>query len=187
MRLAIALLSCAAVATPATAGTPVPIDHFGSVQLRGGGHVVVQRGDVQRVTLISGSTQFTRFRVEHGGQLVIDACDSDCPHHYDLDIEIVTPNIDGVSIEGGGKIETASSFGRQDNIAAAIEGGGDIDIRSIDATNASAAINGGGDIRLKAQRSLMAAVDGGGDITYWGNPEVTSAVDGGGNVSKGAE
>ncbi|HUJ46515.1 MAG TPA: DUF2807 domain-containing protein [Rhizomicrobium sp.] len=185
MRLSIALLACATLASPAMAGTAVPVDHFRSVQLRGGGHVTLRRGDAQRVTLVSGSTQFTRFRVDHGDQLVIDACDSDCPQHYDLDIEIVTPNIDGVSINGGGKIETASSFGRQEKVAAAIEGGGEIDIRSLEAAEANAAVDGGGDIQLKASGRLMAAVNGGGDIVYWGNPQVTSAVSGGGAVSKG--
>jgi hypothetical protein len=67
-----------------------------------------------------------------------------------------------VAIEGGGKIESESDFGRQASIGFAIQGGGHIDIRSIDAEHADAAVDGGGYIALRAERSLEAAVDGGG-------------------------
>jgi hypothetical protein len=124
-------------------------------------------------------------RVKEDGQLVIDACNTDCPPRYDLEIEIVTPRIEGVAIAGGGKIESEGGFGHQDSVAAAVEGGGHIDIRSIDAEHADAAVNGGGHIDLRVERQLEAAVDGGGHIAYWGNPAVTSAVNGGGTVSRG--
>jgi Putative auto-transporter adhesin, head GIN domain len=169
----------------ALSATAIRVGSFHSVELKGGGHMMLRRGPEQRVILVQGSTQYTRFQVKHDGQLVIDACDENCPRRYDLEVEIVTPHIDGVAIEGGGKIESENGFGRQASIGAAIEGGGHIDIRSIDAEHADAAVNGGGNIALRAERSLQAAVDGGGNISYWGNPSVTSAVSGGGNVSKG--
>src|SRR6185312_12123259 len=132
--LALPILAAAAgSAGPALSQNAVAVDQFRSVQLRGGGHVVIRRGSEKRVALIHGSTRFTRFHVDNNGQLLIDACNEDCPHHYDLDIEIVTPQISGVAISGGGKIETANGYGRQRAISAAIEGGGLIDIRSIQA------------------------------------------------------
>jgi len=147
--------------------------------------VILRHGAAQRVRLVDGSTEFTRFRVKSDGQLVLDACNEDCPRHYNLEVEIVTPRIEGAAIAGGGKLESESGFGRQDSIGAAIEGGGHIDIRSIDAEHVDAAVDGGGHIALRAERSLEAAVDGGGNISYWGNPSVTSAVNGGGSVNKG--
>jgi hypothetical protein len=179
------ILAAALLPSAAFAASAVPVGPFRSVELRGGGHVILRHGAVQRVTLLDGSMQFTRFHVNGDGKLVIDTCDQDCPHHYDLEVEIVTPRIEGVAISGGGKIESESGFGRQDSIGAAIQGGGHIDIRSIDAVHVDAAVDGGGHIALRAQRSLQAAVNGGGNISYWGNPSVTSAVDGGGSVSKG--
>src|SRR5215469_7473802 len=87
-----AIALCAAAASAAEV---VPLPHFSGVGLRGGGHVVLKHGDVQRVTLLKGSTQFTRFRVESGGNgLEIDACNSNCPQQYDLEIEIVSPELD---------------------------------------------------------------------------------------------
>jgi hypothetical protein len=76
---------------PAWAQSAVPVPHFDSVELEGGGHVVIRYGDAQQVRLIQGSTEFTHFRVEEGGKLRIDACNRDCPHQYDLEIEITTP------------------------------------------------------------------------------------------------
>jgi hypothetical protein len=163
----------------------VSVPPFRSIELRGGGHVTLRPGTEQRVTILSGSTRYTKFRRKDDGQLVIDACDRNCPDRYDLQIEIVTPEIHGVAVSGGGEIVSARGFGHQDSIGVAVEGGGAIDVRSIPVSRAEAAVNGGGAIRLRAERQLEAAVDGGGDIRYWGNPAVTSAVDGGGNVSRG--
>jgi len=183
------ILTFAAAATlaggAALAQTAIRLAPFRSVELRGGGHVVIRHGDAQRVTLLKGSTEFTRTRIKND-KLVIDACNRDCPADYDLEIEIVTPDIDAVAIEGGGKIESAGDFPNQHDIAAAVKGGGSIDMRSIDASSATAAVNGGGKILVKAEHALTAAVNGGGRIDYWGDPNVTSAVNGGGSVSKGS-
>ena len=183
------ILAFAAAATFAGgatfAQTALPLAPFKSVELRGGGHVVIRNGDVQRVTLLKGSTAFTGTEIKND-KLVIDACNRDCPADYDLQIEIVPPDIDAVAIEGGGKIESAGAFPNQHDIAAAVKGGGSIDMRSIDASSATAAVNGGGKIMVKAERALTAAVNGGGRIDYWGDPEVTSAVNGGGSVGKGS-
>ena len=170
---------------PTHAEEAVSVGPFRNVELRGGGHVVLRRGPEQHVTLVRGSSRFTRMHVNGDGQLVIDACDTDCPSHYDLEIDIVTPRIDGIAISGGGKIESERGFGREESVAAAVEGGGHIDIRSIDAGHADAAVNGGGHIDLRVEGQLEAAVDGGGHIAYWGNPAVTSAVNGGGSVTRG--
>jgi len=116
------LLACAFALTAtmlssaAYSASPVSVGPFRSVELRGGGHVILRPGAVQRVTLVDGSTQFTKFYVKSDGQLVIDTCDENCPRHYDLEVEIVTPRIEGVAISGGGEVESESGFGRQNSI-----------------------------------------------------------------------
>jgi hypothetical protein len=164
------------------AGGNIAVGSFDNVELRGGGHVILRYGASERVTLLQGSTQFTRFRVEDSRKLVIDACNSDCPSHYDLEIEIVTPHIAGVAISGGGRIDASAGFPAQDRISAAVDGGGDIELTALDARDAEAAVDGGGKIHVRADERLNAAVDGGGAIRYAGNPQVTSAIDGGGSV-----
>src|SRR4029078_8517336 len=110
---------------------------------------------------------------------------NDCPRHYDLEIEIVTPEIKGVALSGGGEIVAERGFGHQHELGVAIEGGGEIDVRAIPVSSADAAVDGGGDIRLRAESALQAAVNGGGSISYWGDPSVTSPVNGGGSVNRG--
>ena len=180
-----ALLCTVLASAPAPAQSVVSVPHFDSVELEGGGHVVVRYGDAQQVRLIQGSTQFTRFTVEDGGKLRIDACNDVCPHHYDLQVVITTPRIDALAIGGGGAIDSEGSFPAPHRLAVAIEGGGRIDTRAMNAERATAAINGGGVIRVRAETELTAAINGGGNIRYWGNPRVTQAIDGGGAVERG--
>ena len=171
------LVGSAFLSGAAQAAETVSVPPFRSVELRGGGHLTLRAGPDQRVNLLNGSTRFTRFHVRDGDKLVIDACDSDCPRPYNLEIEIVTPQIHGVALSGGGEIVAERGFAPQHELGVAIEGGGEIDVRAIPVSSAAAAVDGGGDIRLRAERALQAAVNGGGNISYWGNPSVTSAVD----------
>ena len=169
---------------PASAQELVPVGPFDSVELEGGGRVTVRHGDVQAVRLLKGSTALTRFRVDGSGKLRIEACNNDCPHHYDLEVEITTPHIRGLAISGGGAISSDGNFPER-RLALAVEGGGAIDTRTIDAESAEAAVEGGGVIKLRATGELTAAVNGGGEIRYWGQPRVTQAVNGGGEIERG--
>src|SRR5690242_7264740 len=93
------LLVAALLATPALAGTVVPVGPFNRIALNGGGEVILKHGATQRVTLIKGSTAHTSFTMRNDGELDIDACNVSCPHQYDLTIEIVTPNLRGAAID----------------------------------------------------------------------------------------
>ena len=184
VRLLSATALAAIFATAASAQSTVPVGHFDGVELNGGGHVTVHYGAQQRVVLTTGSAQITKFHIENGNQLVIDICNDNCPMQYDLQVDITTPDIRGLSIQGGGKIDVAAGFPTQDKLSAAIEGGGHIDAHALPVRSANAAVDGGGVIRLNASDALMAAVNGGGDVRYAGNPRVTTAINGGGNVAR---
>ena len=185
MRSIVPIFALAFVASaPVLATEMVPVPAFHSVELRGGGDVIVVPGRVQRVTLIQGSTQFTRFHMRGDGELLIDACNQRCPRNYPLQIRIESPRVPDLAISGGGTIRAAAGFAGQGKLAAAIRGGGTIDLRSVEAGDVSAAVNGGGDIFVRARSSLSAAVNGGGDVHYSGNPQVSMAVHGGGDVRR---
>lgn len=172
-------------AAPAFAAEAVSVPAFRSVELRGGGDVVVRPGPQQRVVILNGSTQFTRFHMRNSGQLVIDACNERCPRHYDLRIEIQSPAAPDVAIQGGGAIVAAPGFAPQSQLSAAVDGGGLIDVRAISATNVNAAVDGGGKILSGRSARLTAAVEGGGEIRYASSGNVTMAVNGGGLVRQG--
>lgn len=186
MRSIIPLFAVAfAASAPALAIEPVAVPAFRSVELRGGGEIVVRPGPAQRVTILEGSTQFTRVRVRKNGQLQIDACNARCPRQYRLRVEIQAPRVPALAVMGGGTIQASGGFAPQSDLTAAVSGGGAIDARAASADSVTAAVNGGGKIEVSATRALTAAVNGGGDVRYWGKPTVTMAVRGGGTVRPG--
>ena len=172
------------VSAPALAQT-VPVQNFHSVELRGGGSVEVVPGPTQRVTIFEGSGQFTHMRVERDGKLIIDTCDQRCPQHYRLRVRVESPRVPDLGINGGGAIVATGGFAPQDHLSAAVNGGGKIDARSVEASSVSAAVNGGGELLVRPRQSLSAAVNGGGHIRYWGNPTTSVAIRGGGGVTRG--
>jgi hypothetical protein len=174
------------LASPAAAQT-VPLPHFDSIQLNGGGRVELRQGPVQRVTLRSGSTAFTDIRVEpryRERRLVIDACNRRCPHLYRLEIVIETPDARALAIAGGGEI-VSGAFAPQRDVAVSVRGGGRIDLRAAPARSVAASVEGGGAILVNPRDSLAASVEGGGEIVYWGNPSVARSIQGGGSVRQG--
>jgi hypothetical protein len=173
-----------ATAAPALGTEIVPTPPFRSVELRGGGDVTLVPGPVQRVIILNGSTQFTHVYLRRDGELRIDACNEQCPRHYDLQVRIESPRAPDVAIAGGGSIRASGGFALQGQLSAAIKGGGMIDVRSVLANQVSAAIDGGGRIFVRPRATLSAAVRGGGDIRYSGNPQVSMAVAGGGDVRR---
>ena len=185
MRSIIPLFTTAIMAAaPAIAAESLPVASFRNVELRGGGDVTLRPGPVQRVTIVEGSSAVTEAHVDRDGTLRVDACNGRCPRNYRLRIEIQSPRLPGVAIKGGGAIRATGGFPSERHVAAAIDGGGAIDLRAVSASNASAAVNGGGEILLATRSHLTAAVNGGGNIRYWGNPQVTMAVRGGGSVDR---
>jgi len=174
-----------AASAPAFATETVPVAPFRALELHGGGVVTVVPSAVQRVTILEGSSQLTQFRIEPEGKLVIEACNDRCPRAYRLRLRIETPQLLGLGIHDGGLITTGNGFAPQKALGVAVNGGGKIDARSIDANNVGAAVKGGGEIFVRVRRTLAAAIKGGGEIRYWGNPMLTTAVKGGGLVRRG--
>lgn len=179
----------AAVALSASAISPsgastVSRVSFDAIELRNGGKVILRHGATHQVNFIKGSQDYSSV-TQTGDLLTIDKCAKKCPRDYQLEIEIVTPQISRVSVSDGGVIETRGTFPAQGAVAAAVNDGGVVDIRAIGADSVAASVAEGGVIFAKPKGSITAAVNNGGTITYWGNAVVVSAVNGGGVVEKG--
>ena len=182
--IALSAVTIAAAAAPLAAAEPVAVPAFSGVELRGGGHVMLRPGPVQRVTLVSGSTRFTDVHVDQSGRLLIDACNAQCPRDYKLRVEIQSPTVPSIGVNGGGQVAAAGGFARQPVLVAAVSGGGRVDLRSVQAGTITAAVNGGGHVSVGAASNLTAAVNGGGLVHYRGNPAVAKVVNGGGAVTR---
>ena len=161
----------------------ISVAQFRTVELNDGGHVVIRYGAVQRVSIVAGDEQCTRVSVREE-RLVIEN-GARCHPSERLQIEIVTPRLDGVSISNGGIVQAAGEFPAQSSIDAAVEQGGMIDIRAVAADSVHASVYSGGRIFTTPRKSLNATVDSGGAITYWGDPSVKKAVRNGGVVARG--
>jgi len=189
MRLAHLLAAAAVLASvPAIAAAAegaVSVDKFNAVELRGGGTITIRQGPVQRVTVIqdtSGKSSVEVVDRGDGGKLVLSSCHGVCWGPNRFEVEVVTPVMSSVTINGGGHIVAEGAFAPQGAISAAIHGGGIIDLKSMPAQSASAQIHGGGKIVVAAQSSLSAGIYGGGSIRYVGQPAVSTSIHGGGSV-----
>jgi len=122
MRFLPAAVAAVAFAAPAFGAEVVPVPQFHSVQLHGGGVVTVVPGPTERVTIVEGSSQYTRMRVEREGRLRIDTCDVRCPQMYRLRVEIQSPFVPGASMEiyarprGVGPLRENRSCGRSNDV-----------------------------------------------------------------------
>ena len=180
--IAVGALVCA---TYQVSAQSISVAAFDSVELRNGGKVVLVHGANQQVTFREGSQNYTSLTVANG-KLTIDKCKQACPRGYEMEIEVVTPQIKGVAVNDGGVIETRGNFPHQQDLAVAVNQGGVVDTRSITANKVMAAINQGGVILTIARSMLSASVSNGGVVTFWGDAIVNHAVAHGGVVTRGA-
>ena len=177
---AVALLASA----PVPASEWVGVRNLHAVELRGGGAVELVPGPAERAAITEGNSEVTVMNVDDG-KLIIRTCNLHCPPGYRLRVEIESPNVPDLAVDGGGSIVVRAGFGAQAHLGSAVNGGGRIDARNLDARSVTAAINGGGEILVQPHRSLSAAVNGGGHVRYWGNPATSVAIRGGGSVKRG--
>lgn len=180
MRILTLLALAAALPLASASAEPVPVAGFRSIELVGGGTLIVRPGSTQRVELVEGSRGVSDFEVRNG-TLRIRACRTSC-RDYRLRVEVTTPRVEGLAITGGGSVRVQPGFRPQDRLAVAITGGGSIDADAVQANGVAASIRGGGSIDVHARSTLTASVQGGGSIDYRGDPRVTTAIQGGGSV-----
>ncbi len=165
--------------------TPLQLPPFSSIRVNSG-HVVLRSAPTQRVTLLAGSLAYTRVTVTDGGVLSIDRCKERCPRGYELEIEILMPNVSRLSLANGGRIQSLGNFAGQADLRVAVAHGGTIDVRSMAVDKVNASVEQGGRILTVPRGALFARVNQGGVITYWGNARVDSSVQHGGVVNKGS-
>jgi hypothetical protein len=182
-------MSFIALALLAAAPAELDLPRFEAIEVAGGGHVVLRHGPVQRVRLLEGDTSISRVEVErqHHGEprLLVRACKQRCPRRYKLVVAVTSPRVSAVAVRGGGLIEAVGGTPPARAMAAAVTGGGSIDLRGVEAREMAASVRGGGQILTRVRGSLAASVAGGGVIRYWGNPTVAQSVRGGGAVLPG--
>ena len=176
----------AAQETPASfAQETIQLAPFTSIALGDGAHAVLRPAATHRVTLVKGSTEYSRVVVTEAGELAIEKCKRKCPKGYELEIEVFAPYVTRISLANSGRIQSREGFPRQGELTVAVEHGGTIDVRSIVADRVTAFVNQGGGIFTVPRAWLFASVNQGGSVTYWGDPQVKSSIEHGGAVTRG--
>jgi hypothetical protein len=165
--------------------TSVEVAPFRSVQLRSGGKVILRNGPTQRVTFLEGSPDDVQVTMASGDELVIEKRKSKSDRRTELEIEILTPELDRITVAHGGTIQTRGSFPRQAGIDVRVDNGGTIDIRSMSVGSVTASVVSGGRILTKPLTAMSASVVQGGNITYWGEARVTPSIEKGGVITRG--
>src|SRR5687767_14433236 len=163
----------------------VEVAPFRSVELRHGGKAILRHGPTQRVTFLKGSRDCTQISTASGDQLVIEKRKSKGDERCELEIEIITPELDRVTVAQGGTIQSRGTFPRQAEIGVTVDNGGTIDIRSMTAARVTASVVSGGRILAKPLTAMVASVVEGGNITYWGDARVTQSIQHGGVIERG--
>lgn len=187
LALASGLLVLSVIPSVQTAAqsAPMSLAPFRSVETRNGAHAILRYGPTQRVTFLKGSPDHTQVTIASGDGLVIDKCKSKCPRGYELEIEIVTPELARLTVAHGGWIQSRGSFPRQAEIGVTVDNGGTIDIRSMSVGSITASVLSGGRILVKPLAAMTASVVDGGNVTYWGDARVTQSIQHGGVVERG--
>lgn len=176
------------LAGPATGqpGAAVPLGAFRSVELSGGGHVMVRHGAARALRITEGNLAVSRIALS-GDRLVIERCPGACPRGYRLEIDLVAPDLDALAVRDGGLLQTEGEFPGQPALAASVESGGLLDLRRLAPERVNASIRQGGAIFVRPGRALEASISNGGLVTYFGDPNVRSSVHDGGAVSHGSD
>jgi hypothetical protein len=164
---------------------PIAVAPFRSLELRNGSHAFLRYGPTPRVTFLKGNPDETQVTIVSGDRLVVDKCKSKCTGEYELEIEIVTPELGSITLAHGGWIQSRGSFPRQAAIDVTVDNGGTIDIRSMSVANVKASVLSGGRILTTPLTAMAATVVQGGNITYWGDARVTQSIEHGGVIEKG--
>jgi hypothetical protein len=189
LALACGLLVLSGIPSVQTAAQSEPMSvefaPFRSVELRNGSHAILRYGPTHRVTFLKGTPDHTQVTVSSGDRLVIDKCKRKCPREYELEIEIVTPEVVRLTVAHGGWIQSRGSFPRQAELGVTVDNGGTIDIRAMSVGSVTASVVSGGRILVKPLTAMVASVVEGGNITYWGDAPVTQSIEHGGVITRG--
>ena len=164
---------------------PMAVAPFRSLELRNGTHAILRYGPTPRVTFLKGNPDETQVTIVSGDRLVVDKRKRERPRGYELEIEIVTPELTSITLAHGGWIQSRGSFPQQAEIHVTVDNGGTIDIRSMSVASIKASVLSGGKIFAKPLTAIAASVVDGGNITYWGDARVTQSVQHGGVVERG--
>lgn len=165
-----------------------------------GADISVSIGSSRSVNLVFDDNLISYVSTKVRGKKLIVEADRSFSSFNNCHLDIVIPQLEGVSVGGSGKIEIngldADRFeveidgsadieisGETGELDVEVNGSGNVDTRDLVAGEANVEINGSGNVEVMARDYLTAVINGSGDISYYGNPgQVVKRVEGSGRI-----
>lgn len=179
---------------------------FSKVEANGSSDVTIVKDSVYMVIVRGYSNLVPAYETKvKGDRLVLEFKDNFWNVKNDnIRVEVHTPYVDKVSINGSGDIYTGSGF-VQDHFEGDINGSGNISVsnnvykslkadvngsgtfnsETCEVEDVNTEISGSGDIYVKVSNHLKVRISGSGNVYYRGNPATTDIdISGSGKVNK---
>ena len=160
-------------------------DPFRGVELEGSFDVTINQGATQNVLVVGNENIIDKLRMDVLDGILYISLEPGNYLNYELEVRLIVPTIEYVSVSGSGDIKLGTFVGIED-LVVKLDGSGDIDSEGVleVLTSAELELDGSGDIDLKLKaESISATLDGSGDIDLSGSTSTLDVqLDGSGDI-----
>jgi len=182
------------------------VGEFSKIEANGSARVVVVEDDDYSVIVTGYGNLIPMYETKvNGDRLVLQYKDRFWNVRNDnITVEVHTPFVDKVSLNGSGNISIGSGFdqtrlmtdingsgniyvsgSKYNSVSADINGSGTFDSENSDVNNVYISISGSGDAYVSVNEYLKVNINGSGDVYYRGDPgRVETSISGSGKVHK---
>ncbi len=182
------------------------VGEFSKVEANGSTHVVVVYDEEYSVTVTGYSNLVPMYETKvKGDRLVLQYKDHFWNVHNDnITVEVHTPYVDKVSLNGSGNINVGSGYDQRDlmadingsgninvsgnkynSLSADINGSGSFDSEYCEVNKVYVSISGSGNAYVKANEYLKVNINGSGDVYYRGSVRnIETDISGSGKVHR---
>lgn len=181
------------------------VSKFAQIEANGSHSITVVKDDKYFVIVSGYSNLLSHYETRVSGDRLILEMDNDFWNvkNDNIRVEVHTPYVDDVKLNGSGNMIVHSGF-KQESFRAKVNGSGDIsvsnnnyettnievngsgkcDMENCEVERVNANISGSGSIYVNVLEHLKVRITGSGDVHYRGNPTMDLDVTGSGKVKK---
>ena len=182
---------------------PRNVSGFSKISLEGSGHVIIEQGVAEALTVTSDDNLLHYIETEVRGDTLVlgERSGVSLGPSEDIVFKVTARNLDGLEISGSGAAEAKgihspkmkidisgsgeiSAEGAADDLDISVSGSGRYRGDSLKSKRTTVDISGSGSALVASSETLNATVSGSGKIEYVGNPQVRQDISGSGSIRK---
>jgi len=176
------ILMCLAFQSLVAQSNKKSLEPFENLVVSGGGKVFVHYSPSTTLSFKGGDDCVNAIEVEQDANTLSVAPKNNSFSNCEVEIHISTPVLKKIEVYGGGTVEVIEGFNEMNAFSCSINGGGNVNMTSLEVSSYLASIYGGGQITANVSGMLTGKITGGGVVTYQGDPQVVSNISGGGAI-----